>query len=81
MADDIAQVDVKGSSLAVTVIGIGYAENPSDSVVILRLADGQDHRFHIGDLLPFGARIRRINRTEVFIERANMLEKLILNKE
>ena len=79
--ENLAAAKVKKSGLAFTLIGIGYAEKPLDSVVILRFADGEDHILHSGDLLPFGAKIRSILRTEVLIERQNNLEKLILNKE
>ncbi len=81
ISDDLSGVQVKNSGLAVTLIGIGYAEKPLESVVILRFADGEDHFLHVGDLLPFGAKIRSIQRTEVLIERQNTLEKLILNKD
>ena len=81
IADDLSTKQVKDSGLAVTLIGIGYADKPLESVVILRFADGKDHFLHVGDLLPFGAKIISVRRTEVLIERQNMLEKLILNKD
>lgn len=77
----VSQTNVQKSNLAFTVIGIGYSERSTESVVILRSADGSDHVLHEGDRLPFGVIIHSIKPGEVLFERQNMLEKLILNKD
>lgn len=77
----LSSADVKPSLLNMAVVGVLFSEDPSTSQVILRLSDGQERGFHVGDALPFGAVIQRILPTGVLIEREGVLEQLSLPKK
>lgn len=71
---------MKQSMLALEVIGIMYASHPSQSQVLIRLNHGEERSYLVGDELPGGAIIKRIQSDRVVILYQGTLEVLHLPK-
>jgi len=78
---NIQAAGVKASDLNVVIVGIMYAEDASDSQVLIRLSDGYDHIFHVGDALPDGGIIKRIAEDGVLVLRKGVMERLSLPRD
>ncbi len=66
------------SPLNVTLVGIFYTPNQADCEVILQLPNKQERVFHVGDTLVEGARLKQVERDEIFIVRQGRMERLSL---
>ncbi|OGV50033.1 MAG: hypothetical protein A3F46_06010 [Legionellales bacterium RIFCSPHIGHO2_12_FULL_42_9] len=71
---------MKQSTLDVTIIGIMYSSKASHSQVLIRLNNGEEHSYLVGDELPGGAIIKRIKADSVVILFQGTLEVLNLPK-
>ena len=71
---------LKQSILAVDIIGIMYSTKVSHSQVLIRLNDGEERNYGVGDELPGGAIIKRIKADSVVILYQGALEVLSLPK-
>lgn len=76
----LSEAEVKPSMLNVTVVGIVLSENELESQVMICGQDGQDHLYRQADILPGGAKIKRITAEGVLVERESELERLSLPK-
>ena len=72
---------MKPSTLSVELMGIMYANKPSESQVLIRLNNGEEHSYFIGDNLPGGAVIKRIKPDKTIILYQGSLEVLTLPKK
>jgi len=72
---------VKASDLQYVVVGIMYAEDESESQVLIRLSDGHDHLFHLNDELPGGGVIKRITAAGILVFRDGLMERLDLPRD
>jgi len=76
------QAIVQASSLDLKLIGIMYSQsNPAESQALIRLASGEELSYVVGDSLPGGATIHRIQSNRVLIEYHGALEALFLAKQ
>lgn len=71
---------VRKSMLDVTIVGILFADNISDSQVIIRASGGEEKNYKLGDTIPGDAVIKRIMAKGVLVERQGTLERLSLPK-
>jgi len=71
---------IKRSKLDVRVVGILYSTQRDDSQVIVQTADGTEHAFKMGDIIPGGAVIMQISPDGVVVKRDGVLESLSLPK-
>lgn len=67
---------VKQSMLDLTVVGIMFADDGSESHVIIRDPTGRDKTYYVGDSLPGGAVIKGITLDGVLIQQKGSLESL-----
>lgn len=79
--EDIDDANIKKSMLNLSIVGVIYAENEEDSQVLIRLADGKENVYQIGDMLPGGGTIKRITPLGVVVSRNGTLESLSLPKD
>ncbi len=73
-------VSIKKSMLNVQVVGILFANDENESQVMLKMTNGDERIFHVGDSLPGQAMIKRITADGVLVERNGVLESLSLPK-
>lgn len=73
-------IDVKESRLNLKVVGILFSSQERQSFIIIHTEGAGDKSFHVGDSLPGGAIIKRINPDGVLVERNGALESLSLPK-
>lgn len=76
--EDLAGVDVKDSTLHVKLIGVILSPNEKESEAIFQLQDDKQKIFHLGDTIPGGAVIKRINQDEIYMMRNGSIEYLSL---
>ena len=69
---------MKQSTLAVDVIGVMYSSHAPHSQILIRLNNGEEHSYVVGDELPGGAIIKRIKADSVVILFQGALEVLNL---
>lgn len=73
---------LRQSLLSVQVIGIMFdAKDASQSHALIRLDSGEVHSYQVGDTIPGGAIIKRIQADRVVIEFHGELEGLFLMKQ
>lgn len=77
---NLNEFNVKQSMLNLTVVGIMYAPNDEDSLVIIQSSTGKELTYRVGDKIPGGAVIKKIMPDGVFVERDGILESLSLPK-
>ncbi len=78
LPEDLAGVELKNSTLHVKLLGVIYSEDEKKSEVILELQGGEERTYHVGDMLPGGAIIQRINQDEMYVSRNGGVEYLFL---
>ncbi len=78
MPENLAEADVKRSALRLSVVGIIYSLQEDESQVLLQLPDKEERVFHLGDVLPGGAILKRIQPDEIFMMRNGAIESLSL---
>lgn len=71
---------IKQSSLDLEVIGIMYSSDKINSQVLIRAAGGEEELYKIGDNLPGGAIIKKINKQGIVVFYKGELERLSLPK-
>ena len=71
---------MRQSTLDVDVIGIMYSSKAWHSQALIRLNNGEEHSYLIGDVLPGGAIIKKIEPDSVLISLQGALEVLSLMK-
>ncbi|OGV28091.1 MAG: hypothetical protein A3E88_05385 [Legionellales bacterium RIFCSPHIGHO2_12_FULL_35_11] len=76
----LSDLNIKDSSLNITIVGIMFSESNTDSEVILRFPDLMEKNYKVNDTLPGGAKIRHISVDGVIINRAGNLERINLPK-
>ncbi|WP_419420970.1 type II secretion system protein N [Legionella sp. D16C41] len=77
----ISDADIKESTLDVEIVGIMFSSsNPKDSHVLARDAAGEERNFVVGDALPGGAVVKRINKNGIVVLYNGSLESLSLLK-
>jgi general secretion pathway protein C len=69
---------IRESSLNVELVGILYSKNKNSSQVIIRLREGEENSYNIGDVLPGGAKITQINHDGIVVLYRGALERLNL---
>ncbi len=69
---------IKPSTLNLKIVGVLYAEDEHDSVVMIA---GQEALYRLGDKVPGGAIIKHITPDGVVFERDGTLERLNLPKD
>lgn len=72
--------EVKQSMLDLKVVGIMSARQEDNSNVVIKVADGEEKTYRLGDELPGDAVIKKITPTLVLILRKGTLESLGLSK-
>lgn len=78
LPEDLAGVALKSSTLHVKLLGVIFSEDEKKSEVILELQSGEQRTYHVGDALPGGAVIQRINQDEMYVSRHGGVEYLFL---
>lgn len=76
-----SESNIKQSSLDVVLVGIMYSGDNGPSQVLIKGSDGEEHVYAIGDSLPGGAIIKKINKDSVIVLYKGVLERLLLPKE
>lgn len=76
----IDDAGVQVSLLNIKVVGVLFAMLETDSEVILKIDEGKEQTFRVGDVIPGQAVIKRITPQGVLVERKGQLERLILPK-
>ena len=79
--NDLNVDSVKKSMLDVTLVGIVFAKNIEDSMVIIRSTSGEEKTYMVGDTIPGEAKIKRITAEGVLVERDGILESISLPKD
>jgi general secretion pathway protein C len=74
------EAHVKKSMLQVSISGIMFSDKKQGSEVIIRLSNGEEKTYKVGDTLPGGVVIKRITADGVLVERHGILESLSLPK-
>ena len=69
---------VKQSMLNLHVVGIMYAPDDNNSLVIIKSNSGVEASYHVGDQLPGGVLLKKIVKEGVFVEHNGILESLSL---
>ena len=77
---DLATAEIKQSTLDFTVVGIMYSDKKDESQVLLQSPEGKDQSFMVGDTLPGGAVIQRIEKSRIIVLYKGALESLRLPK-
>lgn len=72
--------DVKQSTLDFEVAGVLYSTDSRSSRVLIRVAEGEEKSYFIGDTLPGGAVIKRIDPRGVIVLHNGAMESLSLPK-
>ncbi|MCC5792882.1 MAG: hypothetical protein JJT82_09800 [Legionellaceae bacterium] len=72
---------ISASTLDVKIVGIVYSSTAEESQVLVELADGEQKSFHVGDVLPGDAQIKKITHDGMLIWYNNRLERIELSKE
>jgi len=78
---NLNDADIKQSMLNLTVVGVMFAPHEEDSLVMLRAAAGREQTYHVGDVVPGGAVIKRVLPDGVLVGRDGSLESLSLPKK
>ncbi len=78
LPEDLSGVALKNSTLHVKLLGVILSDNENESEVILGLTNGEQRIYHVGDTVPGGAVIKRINRDEVYVAHDGAVEYLFL---
>jgi len=77
---DMATAEIKQSTLDFTVVGILYSSQKGESQVLLQTTEGKELSFLVGDTLPGGAVIKRIEKSRIIVLYKGALESLRLPK-
>ena len=72
--------EVKQSMLDMKVVGIMFAQQEENSNAVIKVADGEEKTYRLGDELPGNAIIKKITPNLVLILRKGTLESLGLSK-
>lgn len=72
--------DIKQSSLDLDVVGIMYSSDKVNSQVLIRAAGGEEKLYKVGDSLPGGVIIKKINKQTILLLYQGELESLSLPK-
>lgn len=78
LPQDLTGVALKSSTLHVKLLGVILSDNEAQSEAILELQNGQQQVYHIGDVVPGGAVIKRINQDEIYVMHDGEVEYLFL---
>lgn len=78
---DPANAEIKQSRLDFVVVGIIYTKNKAGGEVILQIAGGKEKNFVVGDTLPGGAKIQRIDKSGIIVLYKGSLERLRLSEK
>lgn len=70
--------NIRPSILDVKVIGVMFSNDKQKSQVLLRLANGIERVFKINDIIPGGAKILRIYKDGIVVNRDGVMERLNL---
>nr|WP_280176389.1 type II secretion system protein N [Legionella londiniensis] len=71
---------IQQSMLNLEVVGIILADQEENSQVIIRMSDGEEQSFRMGDSLPGGALIKKITEEGILVIRNGTLESLSFPK-
>lgn len=80
LAINLSDAEIKQSLLDVEITGILFSKKSSDSLVLIRVAEGKEHNYATGDKLPGGAIIKLIRQDGVVVLQNGTLEILSLVK-
>lgn len=75
----LAEANIKESTLNVEIVGIMYSLNAEESQVLIE-EENSEHIYTVGDTLPGGAVIKRIDENEIVVLYNGSLESLSLPK-
>jgi general secretion pathway protein C len=78
LPEDLAGVELKNSTLHLKLLGVLFSEDEQKSAVIIELSGGEQRIYHVGDTLPGGAVVQRINPDEIYVSRNGGVEYLFL---
>lgn len=67
---------IKESLLNLQIVGIIFSRIKEESEVIIKMDDGKDKAFRIGELLPSGVEINQIMPDSIVVKRNGVLESL-----
>lgn len=67
---------VVASSLSLILLGVAVTPNPRDSLALLGTANGPEHVYHPGDILPGGARLVAVRHNRVLIRYQGVLQSV-----
>ena len=76
----LTDAEIKQSTLDLEVVGVMFSDNKDESQVVIRVDEGEEKYFFVGDELPGGAVIKRITKTGVLVLHNGALERLSLPK-
>lgn len=77
---NIADMEIKQSSLDLEIVGIMYSNNPESSQVLIRAGEGEELSYGMDDELPGGAVIKKITKNGIVVFYHGSLESLSLPK-
>jgi general secretion pathway protein C len=77
---NLEDATIKQSKLDLKVVGILYSSEKKASRVIIKASDGKDQSYVVGDSLPGGAVIKKIDRKSVIVLYNGALESLSFPK-
>jgi general secretion pathway protein C len=78
--ENLNEDNVKKSVLNVAIVGVLLGDNPDESQVIIRAADGEEKTYKVADKISGEAVIKRIMADGILVERNGALESLSLPK-
>lgn len=77
---NLNETTVKQSMINLHVVGVLFSKNENNSQVIIRMANGEEHTYKVGDVLPGGVVLKRITPEGILISREGAIESLNLPK-
>lgn len=80
MPENIDGSIIKKSMLNLKVVGIFYTDNEAESSVLIHSAGDIEKIYHVGDVLPGGAILKRITSTGILLSHHGEIERLSLPK-
>jgi general secretion pathway protein C len=78
MPENLAEIEARKSTLHLKLMGIILSPNENESAAILQLQSNEEKIFHVGDTVPGGAVIKRINIDDLYMMRNGEVEYLYL---
>ncbi len=67
------------STLSLTLFGIALTHHRRDSLALIGMANGVEHVYRPGDILPAGARLVAVRRNRVFIRYQGSLQTIVFH--